>query len=60
MSALVQGGGYTVAATGPFVLGVVHEASGEWTAPLAVVIGSVLVLAVAGLLSSRERATRPG
>ena len=40
MSALVQGGGYTVAATGPFVLGVVHEASGEWTAPLAVVIGS--------------------
>jgi MFS transporter, CP family, cyanate transporter len=60
MSALVQGGGYTVAATGPFVLGVVHEASGEWTAPLAVVIGSVLVLTVAGLLSSRERATRPG
>ena len=60
MSALVQGGGYTVAATGPFVLGVVHEASGEWTAPLAVVIGSILVLTVAGLLSSRERATRPG
>jgi MFS transporter, CP family, cyanate transporter len=60
MSALVQGGGYTVAATGPFVLGVVHEASGEWTAPLVVVIGSILVLTVAGLLSSRERATRPG
>jgi len=60
MSALVQGGGYTVAATGPFVLGVVHEASGEWTAPLAVVIGSVLVLAVAGLLSARERTAQPG
>ena len=52
MSALVQGGGYTVAATGPFVLGVVHEASGDWTAPLAVVIGSIVVLCVAGLLSS--------
>jgi CP family cyanate transporter-like MFS transporter len=60
MSALVQGGGYTVAATGPFVVGAVHEASGGWTAPLAVVIASVLVLTVAGLLSSRERATRPG
>jgi len=39
---------------------VVHEASGEWTAPLAVVIGSVLVLAVAGLLSARERTAQPG
>lgn len=56
MSALVQGGGYTVAAAGPFVLGAVHEASGEWTAPLAVVIGAVLVLTVAGLFSSGARA----
>jgi len=54
MSALVQGGGYTVAATGPFVVGAVHEASGGWTAPLAVVIASILVLTVAGLLSSRR------
>jgi hypothetical protein len=28
----------------------VHEASGGWTAPLAIVIGSILVLTVAGLL----------
>jgi MFS transporter, CP family, cyanate transporter len=53
ISALVQGGGYTVAATGPFVVGAVHEASNGWTAPLVVVIASVLVLTVAGLLSSR-------
>lgn len=56
MSALVQGGGYTVAATGPYVLGAVHEASGQWTAPLLVVLASILVLTVAGLLSSGERA----
>jgi MFS transporter, CP family, cyanate transporter len=52
MSALVQGGGYTVAATGPFVLGAVHEASGGWTAPLLVVLASIAVLAVAGWLSA--------
>ena len=57
MSALVQGGGYTVAATGPFVLGAVHEASGGWTAPLAVVLASILVLGVAGMLSSGDRHT---
>jgi CP family cyanate transporter-like MFS transporter len=56
MSALVQGGGYTVAATGPFVVGAVHEATGDWTAPLALVLASILVLAVAGLLSSGGRA----
>lgn len=59
MSALVQGGGYTVAATGPFVVGAVHEASGGWTAPLLVVLTSILVLGVAGLLSSGERRTHP-
>jgi CP family cyanate transporter-like MFS transporter len=52
MSALVQGGGYTVAATGPFVLGAVHETSGGWTAPLLVVLASITVLAVAGWLSA--------
>jgi len=58
ISALVQGGGYTVAATGPFVVGAVHEASGEWTAPLAVVVAAILVLTVAGLLSSGTRPER--
>ncbi|MGD9531275.1 CynX/NimT family MFS transporter [Pseudonocardia sp.] len=55
MSALVQGGGYTVAATGPLVVGAVHEATGGWTAPLLVVLAAVLVLLVAGLASARTR-----
>ncbi len=59
MSALVQGGGYTVAATGPFVVGAVHEATGDWTAPLAVVLASILLLGVAGLLSAGGRARLP-
>ena len=48
MSALVQGGGYTVAAAGPFVVGAAHQASGGWTAPLLVVLAAVGVLVVVG------------
>ncbi|WP_316689862.1 CynX/NimT family MFS transporter [Pseudonocardia sp. H11422] len=54
MSALVQGGGYVVAATGPTVVGTVHEATGGWTAPLLVVLGSIALLTVAGSLSARR------
>ena len=48
LSALVQGGGYAVAATGPLVIGAVHDASGGWTVPLLVILGAVVVMAVAG------------
>jgi CP family cyanate transporter-like MFS transporter len=48
LSALVQGGGYAVAATGPLVIGAVHDASGGWTAPLLVILGAVALMAVAG------------
>jgi len=59
VSALVQGGGYLVAATGPAVLGAVHEATGAWTAPLLVVLTAVGVLAVAGTISARTPPLRP-
>ena len=59
MSALVQGGGYIVAATGPSVVGAVHEASAGWTAPLLVVLGSITVLAVAGTAAAGGRTPRP-
>ena len=52
VSALVQGGGYVVAATGPTVMGAVHEATGGWTAPLLVVLGAIALLAVAGAASA--------
>lgn len=53
MSALVQGGGYLVAATGPAVVGAVHEATGAWTAPLLVVLSAIAVLTVAGSAAAR-------
>jgi CP family cyanate transporter-like MFS transporter len=57
-SALVQGGGYTVAAAAPPVLGAVHAATGDWTAPLLVVLAAIAVLAVAGAIAGGGRATR--
>ncbi|NAZ80651.1 MFS transporter, partial [Kineococcus sp. R8] len=46
LSAMVQGGGYAVAAVGPYVVGAVHEASGGWDAPLLVVAAALVVMAV--------------
>ncbi|WP_369137133.1 MFS transporter [Modestobacter versicolor] len=55
LSAMVQGGGYVVAATGPLVLGAVHDATGGWSVPLLVVLGAVVVMAVAGTASAGGR-----
>jgi CP family cyanate transporter-like MFS transporter len=58
ISALVQGGGYVVAATGPTVVGAVHEATGGWTAPLLVVLAAIALLATAGAASAGRAAPR--
>jgi len=54
-SAMVQGGGYAVAATGPLVVGSVHDVTGSWTAPMVLVLGAIVVMAVAGGLSAGGR-----
>ena len=60
MSATVQGVGYPVAAAGPSVLGAVHDATGTWTVPLLVALGSIAVLAVAGTTAALGvRSTAP-
>jgi MFS transporter, CP family, cyanate transporter len=55
ISALVQGGGYVVAAAGPTVVGAVHEATGGWTAPLLVVLAAIVLLGTAGAASAGRR-----
>ncbi|NMH95570.1 MFS transporter [Pseudonocardia bannensis] len=60
MSALVQGGGYMVAAAGPTVLGAVREATGGWTAPLLVILGAITLLTIAGTLSARRPTAAAG
>ena len=44
LSAFTQSTGYLVAAAGPFLVGVVHEATGGWTWPLALLLALALPL----------------
>jgi CP family cyanate transporter-like MFS transporter len=61
MSTLVQGLGYGLGATGPTVIGAVHQATGSWTAPLLVIAVAMAGLTAAGVLAAtlgRTTATR--
>ena len=52
LSAMVQGGGYLVAAAGPVALGTLHDVSGSWTLPLLAVCVSIAALLVAGTVAA--------
>ncbi len=54
LSAFVQGVGYTVAAAGPPLLGVLHEHTGGWTWPLLVVLASASAFAVLGVAAAHR------
>jgi MFS transporter, CP family, cyanate transporter len=55
LSGFTQGGGYLVAAAGPFAVGLLYEATGGWTAPLWLLLA---LLAPMALLAGY--AGRPG
>jgi MFS transporter, CP family, cyanate transporter len=55
LSGFVQPAGYLLAAAGPFLVGVIHNATGDWTAVLLVLIGSAVVMTAAGLMVARPR-----
>ncbi|GGU42999.1 MFS transporter [Streptomyces albospinus] len=55
LSSMAQCFGYILAATGPAVLGAVHDASGTWTVPLAVLLALLLPQIAAGLGAARPR-----
>jgi CP family cyanate transporter-like MFS transporter len=56
LSGMAQTVGYCVAATGPFTLGALHDASGGWDAPLAALLGGIALLTAAGVAAGRVRA----
>jgi CP family cyanate transporter-like MFS transporter len=58
LSAMVQGVGYALGATAPTLIGAVHDATGAWTLPIAVVLAATLVFSVSGLAGAL-RATGP-
>ena len=49
LSAFVQGIGYVVAATGPAVLGLTHDATNAWTVPVLIVLGTTASFTVLGV-----------
>lgn len=53
LSSLAQSVGYLLAAAGPLEVGLLHAATGSWTAPVAVLFALTGVLLVAGVLAAR-------
>ncbi|MCP3802382.1 hypothetical protein NLX83_24240 [Allokutzneria sp. A3M-2-11 16] len=55
LAGMAQSIGYLVAAAGPLLLGVLHDATGGWVLPLALLGAISLVMAVVGYGAGRER-----
>ncbi|GLZ14607.1 MFS transporter [Actinomadura sp. NBRC 104425] len=55
LSGMAQGVGYVIAALGPLLVGALHDMTGGWTVPMAVVLAVTAGLAVPGLAAARER-----
>ena len=58
LSAAAQSVGYLVAATGPLAVGLLHEATGGWTAGLNLLLAVLVVQLVVGLAAARPRLVR--
>lgn len=56
LSSMAQSGGYLIAALGPLLMGLVHEATGSWTPPLILLLGFTLAFLPAGLAAARNLA----
>lgn len=53
LSSLGQGVGYLIAAGGPVLFGLLHDATDSWDLPLAVVIGLLVPQLACGLIAAR-------
>lgn len=54
LAGMGQSIGYLVAAVGPVLFGVLHDVTGGWRAPLAVLVGVAAVHALIGLRAGRD------
>jgi MFS transporter, CP family, cyanate transporter len=59
LSGMAQAIGYVLAAIGPFAIGALHDWSGGWDLPLAVLLALTAALAAAGMAAGRARTVRP-
>ncbi|MFD3531023.1 CynX/NimT family MFS transporter [Streptomyces sp. NPDC058664] len=55
LSGMAQAVGYLLGAVGPLAAGALHQATGSWTLPIALVLGVCAVALASGLLAARER-----
>jgi len=55
LSGMAQGIGYVIAGIGPFLSGLLHEATGGWDVPFAVLLAVVVAQSVTGALAGRPR-----
>jgi len=53
LSVFTQGPGYLIAGIGPLGAGVLHDATGSWTAPLVALMSLTAVIGVAGWFVAR-------
>jgi MFS transporter, CP family, cyanate transporter len=55
LSAMAQTVGYAVAAAGPLLIGVLRDATGGWTAPIAVLLAVLVPLFAVGMAAGRSQ-----
>lgn len=55
LSGMAQGGGYLIAASGPVVVGALHDASGGWTMPIVLLLALLVPMAAAGWVAGQDR-----
>lgn len=55
LSGFAQSVGYVIAGLGPLGTGLLHEATGTWTVPVAVLLVSAVLIGVFGTVVNRER-----
>ncbi|MCZ7461127.1 CynX/NimT family MFS transporter [Streptomyces sp. WMMC940] len=56
LSAFAQSTGYLISIPGPLLVGVLHQHSGGWGLPLALMAGLIVPQMAAGVLAGRDRA----
>ncbi|MBO0652425.1 MFS transporter [Streptomyces triculaminicus] len=55
LSGMAQTWGYLLASVGPFAIGAVHQATGDWTLPVALLLVACAALLFLGLGAGRDR-----
>lgn len=55
LSAMAQSIGYLISAAGPFLFGLLHSLTGDWTASFVLLLGTMAVQLVFGWLAGRPR-----